>query len=199
MTTKTKANKSATATATASKATTNKAAPKAQAVDWNAESARAIASAKEKPGSRGDALGKVAQFVAGDTAGAALLRERCGEAGAQPLIDAPRNVLAKITKLANLMATGQPWCSLEGLQPEARRKEDASVAVALGSLGAGNDRQKAVIAEAQARYPGGANAQMPASLDACVIMGIVARDGSARNASYRLIDKAAADKLIPRA
>ncbi len=177
------------------------AAAVAVALDWNAEVASMEAAAKEKgerSPSRGDALGRVAKFIAGDDAAALLLREAAGEAGAQTFIDAPRNVLAKLPKLARCLAAGQPWCSRAGLDPSATRKEDASVAVALGSLGAGDDRQKAIIASALKRYPGGANAQMPAALDACAIMGIVERKpGGPRSCEYAIVDAARANSLIP--
>lgn len=173
--------------------------PKPAALDWSAESARMEASAKEKGGSRGDALGRVAKFIGSDSPAAALLRSAAGEAGAQAFIDAPRNVLAKLPKLAQHIAAGTPWCSLEGMTDKGSRKEDASVPVALGGLGAGDERQKGIIAQAMKRYPGGANAQMPAALDACAFFGIVERKpGSARNAEYTIADRARADALIPR-
>ena len=175
-------------------------APSAAALDWGKETARMEASAKEKGGTRGDQLGKVAKFIAGDSAASQLLRNAAGERGAQAFIDAPRNVLAKLPKLAACVVAGEPWCSRAGLDPANKRKEDASVAVALGSLGAGDDRQKAIVAAALARYPGGANAQMPAALDACAFVGIVERkQGSTRNAEYAIKDAKRAAKLIPAA
>lgn len=84
-------------------------------------------------------------------------------------------MLAKLPRLATCIASQQPWCSAAALDPSATRKEDASVAIALIHLGAGNARQKMIVAEAQARYRGGASAQMPAALDACCILGVIER------------------------
>lgn len=174
------------------------AAAVAAALDWNKEAARMEASAKEKGGSRGDALGRIAKGITADTPAAALMRQHAGEAGAQAFIDCPRNVLAKLPKLAGRIASKQPWCSLEALTEAGRRKEDASVAVALGGLGAGDERQKGIIAQAIKRYPGGANAQMPAALDACAFFGIVARkQEGGRNAEYTIADAKRAALLIP--
>lgn len=170
----------------------------AVALDWNKEVARMDSSAKDKGGSRGDALGRVAKFIGQDTPASALLRSAAGDAGAQAFIDQPRNVLAKLPKLATCIASKQPWCSAAGLSPDNRRKEDASVAIALGSLGAGDERQKGIVAAALTRYPGGANAQMPAALEACALMGIVERKpGGPRNAEYAIADSKRAALLIP--
>ena len=177
-----------------------KPSSKSQKIDWVAEVATMNTAAKDKfAGSRGDALGKVATFIADDKSAAAqLLRTAAAQTGAQLFIDSPRNVLSKLPKLATCIAAGTPWCSVSALQPENKRKEDASVAVALFALGAGNARQKAIVAEASKRYVGGANAQMPAALDACVIMGIVERKpGGPRNAEYVIADAERAAKLIP--
>lgn len=183
---------------TTNKNTANKSAPKASALDWNAEAGKVVQAAKEKGGSRGDLLGKIGSLLTAQTPQAEFLRTRCGEAGAQAIIEQPRNVLAKLPKLATCITAGTQWCSLAGLEPSGVRKEDASVVVALNALGAGNDRQKNVIAEAMKRYTGGANAQMGASLEALTFAGIVERaPGSARNASYRIVDKAKADALMP--
>ena len=180
--------------------TARAAAPKASALDWTKEGATIEQAAREKGGSRGDLLGKIGKLVQTEGAGADLIRARCGEAGARLLIDQPRNVLAKLPRLATCIAAGTSYCSVEGLAPTGIRKEDASVPVALRSLGAGNERQKAVIADAAGRYAGGANAQMGAALEALVFFGIADREpGSARNATYKLADKAAADKLMPTA
>ena len=173
---------------------------KGASLDWNAEGARMETAAKEKAGSRGNALDKCRQFIATDTPAAKLLRDAAGDAGAQAFIEQPRNVLAKLPRLAVHVAQGTPWCSMSALGPEGRRKEDASVVVALAGLGAGNTRQKENVAQALGRYPGGANAQMPAALEALAFVGIVERvPGSKRNADYKLIDAARAEKLMPRA
>lgn len=174
-------------------------APSAAALDWGKETARMEASAKEKGGTRGDQLGKIAKFVASEQPASILLRNAAGERGAQAFIDAPRNVLAKLQKLAECVVNGTPWCSREALDPANKRSADASVAVALHSLGAGDERQKQVVAAAMARYPGGANAQMPAALDACAFVGIVERKqgGSTRNAEYSIKNRKLADKLLP--
>lgn len=176
----------------------NKAQAQAS-LDWNAEAAKAQAAAKEKAGSRGDQLAKVGGLLTADTPAAATLRGALGEAGAQVLIDCPRNVLAKLPKLAACIAAGTSWCTAAGMSEAGRRKEDASVVVALAGLGAGTERQKAVVASAMHRYPGGANAQMPAALDALCLFGIVARkdNAGARNAEYVLADEARAAKLMP--
>lgn len=170
-------------------------------VDWNEQAAKIEAAAKDKAGSRGDALARVGRFVVQDTPAAAVLREACGDAGAQRIIECSRNVLAKLPKLADKIAAGTEWCTADECLPANRRSADASVAVALLALGAGNDRQKAVVAHAMDRYPGGANAQMPAALDALAVFGIVKRADSstARNAGYVLVDEARAAKLMPRA
>lgn len=176
----------------------NQNARNATALDWSAESARIEAAAKEKAGSRGDALQRVGKAMAGDTDSAKLLRDACGEAGAQAVIEQPRNVLAKLPRLAQCIAAGTAWCSASALDPTNRRKEDASIVVALASLGAGNGRQKEHVAHAMARYPGGANAQMPAALEALAFFGIVERKaGGKRNADYALADSKRADRLMP--
>lgn len=182
--------------------TSNKPARATQAtsLDWNAEGARIEAAAKEKAGSRGDALQRVGRFLAGDSAAAGLLRAACGDAGAQAVIEQPRNVLAKLPRLAACIAASTPWCSAAGLLPENRRKEDASVVIALAGLGAGNARQKENVAAALHRYPGGANAQMPAALEALAFVGIVERKvGGKRNAEYAIADQKRADALLPQA
>lgn len=169
-------------------------------IDWATETAHMRETTKSKfPGSRGDQLGKVADFLdKPDDAGAALLRERAAATGSALFIESPRNVLAKLPRLAQCIAAKQPWCSAAALDPSNTRKEDASVAVALVALGAGNARQKAIVAEATKRYKGGASAQMPAALDACVIMGVVERKtGGPRNAEYVITDETAAGLLIP--
>lgn len=184
-------------TPNAKPATTNAPAP---ALDWNKETATLIAAGKEKGGSRGDQLGRVAKFLAGEGPAVDFLRQAAGERGAQAFIQQPRNVLAKLERLAKCVVSGQAWCSLAGMSEDGKRKEDASVVIALGSLGAGDERQKAIVAAASKRYPGGANAQMPAALDACAFVGIVARKdtATARNAEYTIVDKAKADALIPK-
>lgn len=167
---------------------------------WAGEHARIMAAAKEKAGSRGNALQRCAEYANGDTAGGKLIREACGEAGGQALIEQPRNVLVKLPKLATCIAAKTPWCSLAGMDPNARNKEDASVAVALVGLGAGNARQKENVAQAIKRYPGGANAQMPAALEALAFLGVVDRKpGGKRNAEYAIRAPAKADALIPTA
>lgn len=172
----------------------------AGALDWN-EQAQAIAqAAKDKPGSRGDQLQKVGAYIAGDHSGARIMREACGDEGAARIIALPRNVLAKLNKLAGCIASGESWCTLEGMTKAGSRKEDASIVVALAGLGAGTERQKAVVAAAGERYPGGANAQMPAALDALCFFRIVERPttGSTRNAEYVVRDAARAQALMPR-
>lgn len=168
-------------------------------VDWQAEAHRAVQAAKDKPGSRGNLLAKVAGILLDPSPKGDVLRAGCGEAGAQRIIEAPRNVLAKLDKLCSKVAAGTPWCTAADLLPENRRQADASIAIALGAHGAGNERQKAIVAHAMGRYPGGANAQMPAAMDALRVVGIVAKaDGSgARNASYVIVDQARAARLIP--
>lgn len=193
--------KAAVAAAVNADAQTPSAKPaRAAKINWPDEVATMNTAAKDKfAGSRGDALGKVATYIADDKSpGALLLRAAAAQTGAQLFIDSPRNVLAKLPKLATCIAAAQPWCSVSALLPENKRKEDASVAIALVGLGAGNARQKAIVAEASKRYPGGANAQMPAALDACVILGIVERKaGGPRNAEYVIADEVRASKLIP--
>lgn len=170
-------------------------------IDWAAETAAMRDAAKNKyPGSRGDQLGKVADFLDKTDPGSLLLRERAASVGAAIFIESPRNVLAKLPRLATCIASQQPWCSAAALDPSATRKEDASVAIALIHLGAGNARQKMIVAEAQARYRGGASAQMPAALDACCILGVIERKpGGPRNAEYIITDEAVASRLIPSA
>jgi hypothetical protein len=183
----------------------NKPAPVAAAarasLDWNAEVGMMEAAAKQKAGSRGNALHAVSKLVAQDAPTAAFLRECAGAAGAQAFIEQPRNVLVKLGKLAGCIVSGNPWCSAADVLPENRRKADASVVVALVGLGAGSTRQRDNVAAAMTRYPGGANAQMPAALEALRFCGVVARKegGSKRNADYELADKARADKLLPTA
>lgn len=182
----------------ANKNTAPKASAKSPSLDWDAEGKRIEQAAKEKGGSRGDLLGRIAGIVTQQTPQAAFIRERCGDAGAQALIEQNRNVLAKIPKLATCITAGTQWCSIAGVDPANVRKEDASVAVALASLGGGSERQKSVIADASKRYTGGANAQMGAALEALVFCGVVARaPGSARNASYSIVDPQAASALMP--
>lgn len=189
-----------------SKSKTPKQTPVAEAtaqvsaINWAEETASMRDAAKNKfPGSRGDQLGRIADFLdKHDDAGAALLRERAASTGAAIFIESPRNVLAKLPRLATCIAAQRPWCSVDALDPSNTRKEDASVAVALIALGAGNARQKAIVAEATSRYKGGASAQMPAALDACCIMGIVERQqGGPRNAEYVIVDAERAAALIP--
>ena len=155
-------------------------------------------AAKEKGGSRGDQLGKIAKIVAGDGDLSSLMRERAGAKGAQAFIELPRNCLAKLERLGRRVLDGQPYCSLEELTKS--KTGDASVAVALGSLGAGDERQKNIVAAALTRYPGGGNAQMPAALDACRFYGIVDKKetGSVRNAEYMITNPDLASRLIPR-
>lgn len=170
-------------------------------LDWASEVARIKADAKAKGGSRGDVAGKVADYMAGDTPAASFLRERCGDAGGQAIIEQPRNVLGKLIKLAGCVVSGAAWCSFSGLQPEGRRKEDASVAVAASHLladdASASPRQKEVIAYAVTRYPGGKEAQMAASLEALAFCGLVERKGGARNAEYSVKDAKRLHKLIP--
>lgn len=179
-------------------ATTKPAQAATGPVDWNAESARIDAAAKSKGGSWGDQVKRAGDAAAANTPAGELLRKACGDAGAQALIEQSRNVLAKLPRLAQCIAAGTPWCSAAGMSTDGRRKEDASVVVALAGLGAGNSRQKEVVAHAAARYPGGANAQMPAALEALAFFGIVRRkEGGKRNADYELRDSKRAEKLMP--
>jgi hypothetical protein len=178
----------------------NQTNQKPATIDWNAEAKIAEKAAKEKGGSRGDMLQRCMKSVMGESPAGKLLRESAGAAGAQAFIESPRNVLAKLPKLAGCIAAGTAWCSESALLPENRRKEDASVAVALVAHGAGNSRQKEIVAHALTRYPGGANAQMPAAMEALAFFGIVARKaGGKRNADYEIVDRARADALIPHA
>lgn len=178
--------------------------PASITLDWNAETATMLAAAKEKPGSRGDQLGKVARFVASETPASLVLRAAASRPapavnGAQAFIELSRNVLSKLEKLAHRVADGQPYCDANVLKES--KTGDASVPVALGALGAGDERQKAIVAAASARYPQGGNAQMPAALGALEFMGIVKRKetGSSRNAEYVIVDQERANKLIPQA
>jgi hypothetical protein len=175
-------------------------AGKASSVDFAQIAADVTAAAKDKPGSRGNQLQRVGKFLAGGGKGVQTMREALGDEGAARIVALPRNVLAKLPKLAECIESGTEWCSLAGFDVSGSRKEDASVAVALAGLGAGTERQKAVVAAASARYPGGANAQMPAALDALCFFRIVQRplNQSARNAEYVIVDKARADALMPR-
>lgn len=181
--------------------TNNNAKPaNAAPTDWNAEARIAEKAAKEKGGSRGDMLQKCMKAVLAQSPAGELLRATAGAAGAQAFVEQPRNVLAKLPKLAQCIAAGTPWCSRDGLAPESRRKEDASIAVALVAYGAGNSRQKEIVAHALTRYPVGANAQMPAAMEALAFFGIVERKpGGKRNADYAIRKPAVADKLIPQA
>lgn len=173
-------------------------------VNWPQEIERMEASAKQKGGSRGDALHKVAKVIGGDDAGAALLRERAGDAGAQAFIEQPRNVLHKLPKLARCIAAGTEWCDAHALSVEGRRTADASVAASIAAIintDGMTERQKGIIAACNARYPGGANAQMPASMEALAFFGIVKRaDGAGkRNVPYIIVDEKAARALLPKA
>jgi hypothetical protein len=178
---------------------TNKSNARAgTSLDWNAEAETIMQKARETAGSKGDQLQRVAKLLVQDGPVSSVLREAAGDAGAAAFTSASRNVLAKLPKLATCIANGQPWCSREGLDPSARRKEDASVALALGLLGAGNERQKALVASAMERYPGGANAQMPAAMDACAFVGLIGKpDGNGRNCTYVIKDEARCAALIP--
>lgn len=172
----------------------------AASLDWTQETARMEAAAKEKGGSRGDALAKVAKAITADTPAAALMRKAAGDAGAQAFIEQPRNVLAKLQPLADCISGKRPWCDAKDLDKANARQKDASVAVALVGLGAGTERQKSVVASAINRYPGGANAQMPAALEALAFFGIVKRlPGGQRNAEYVVADEKRAALLIPSA
>lgn len=189
-----------------------KAAPKADTglqLDWNAECGRISAAAKEKALSRGDLLGKLAVTVAGTSPAAMVLREaaeakREGKSyyGAEAFIDAPRNVLAKLTRLAEKLAAGTHYCAYSALSKEGARSEDASIPVALLALGGGDARQKQIVAAStqDGRYKGGANAQMPAALGALEFFGIVRKldTGSKRNSQYEIVDHERANSLIPK-
>lgn len=175
-------------------------------LDWNTETEKMQQAAKEKPGSRGDWLGKVAGIMSTESPASLILREaasRTGENrvyGAQAVIELSRNVLSKLPKLAQCVASGTAYCSHDALSKS--RTEDASVPVALTALGAGNVRQKAIVADASGRYAGGGNAQMPAALGALEFFGIVQRKQvgeGVRNAEYEIIDTARADALLPKA
>lgn len=213
MSKKTNANTNAATTASKAKGApaskpqqevTATASPQLVSLDWNAETATMLAAAKEKPGSRGDQLGKVARFIATETPASLVLRAAASKPapainGAQSIIELSRNVLSKLEKLAHRIADGQPYCSADVLKES--KTGDASVPVALAALGAGDERQKAIVAAASARYPQGGNAQMPAALGALAFMGIVAKKetGSSRNAEYVIVDQERANKLIPQA
>lgn len=189
-----------TAAVAADTATDTTTAPAVAQLDWSAEAARIADVAKATPGSKGNELQKVARYIAGSSEGVELMRAAAGQAGAAAILPLSRNVLSKLPKLAAKLATGQPWCSLAGLADTGSKKEDASVAFALGTLGAGDSRQKSIIASAVKRYPGGATAQMPAALEAARFFGIVKRadNATARNADYVIVDSAACDALIPK-
>jgi len=109
-------------------------APKAGALDWNAEAASVHAFAKQQGGSRGDYAAKVAEVAKSDTPAGELIRKHAGERGAAAITELPRNVLAKLPKLAGCIASKAPWCSAGAVGPEGRRKEDASVVVALAPM-----------------------------------------------------------------
>lgn len=192
--------------ASANKASANKAnettttTPAVAQLDWTAESARIAEVAKTTPGSKGNELQKIARYLGGTSDGVELMRAACGQAGAAAILPLSRNVLSKLPKLAAKLAVGAPWCSLAGLADTGSKKEDASVAFALGTLGAGDSRQKSIIASAVKRYPGGATAQMPAALEAARFFGIIKRadNATARNADYVIVDAEACAKLIPK-
>jgi len=186
--------------------TSAKSANVASVINWEIESKKIVAFAKANGGSRGDAVARVGAMLTGESKASELLRKACGEAGAQAIISQPRNVLHKLPKLAQCIVSGTSWCSLDGLKPESKRKEDASVAVTLAPYlrdGAeASSRQKAVIAECLNRYTqGGAGAQMPASLEALAFFGIMVReqsaDGAKRNAEYKLKNRKLALALMP--
>ena len=187
-----------------SKQTENKTDASAT-INWANEAKKLTAFAKSNGGSRGDAVMKVSNFLQTDGKANELLRNACGRQGAQAIIEQNRNVLSKLPKLAVCIVSGSSWCSLDGLKPENRRKEDASVAVALATLLATDaeptQRQKGVIADALKRYTqGGAGAQMPASLEALAFLGVVERIADTvgkRNAEYKIKNKKQAIALFP--
>ncbi len=193
-----------------------KAAPKGQdntttasrvELDWNAECNLIAQAAKEKPGSRGNMLGKLAVTLASGSPAAMVMREAASLTegnrvyGAQAFIQQPRNVLDKLPKIAGALAAGKAYCDHSALGAEGVRTADASVPVALVALGAGDARQKAIVAAVSDRYKGGGNAQMPAALGGLEFFGIVKRlnPEAARNAEYAIIDEARASSLIPKA
>ncbi len=186
-----------------SKSIKNTQAPQTS-VNWDNEAKKVQAFAKSNGGSRGDAVARVGAMFTTEGKASDLLRKACGDAGAQAIIEQPRNVLAKLPKLAQCITSGTAWCSASALLPENKRKEDASLAVALAPMlkddAEATSRQKSVIADALGRYTaGGAGAQMPASLEALAFFGIVERmqtDGK-RNAEYKLKDKKRAIALFP--
>lgn len=173
-------------------------------LDWNAECTTIAQAAKEKAGSRGNLLGKMATLLASGSPIAQVLREAASLPapainGAQAFIQQPRNVLDKLPKIARALADGTPYCAHDAL--DVSRAGDASVPVALGALGAGDARQKQIVAAVSHRYKGGGNAQMPAALGGLEFFGIVKRKetGSVRNAEYEIIDQVRADALMPKA
>lgn len=187
-------------TARAAKATTDNAVQ----LDWNAECQLIQQAAKEKEGSRGNLLGKLGTLLAGSSEAARVLREAASMPapainGAQAFIQQPRNVLDKLPKIARALADGRPYCAHDAL--DVSRAGDASVPVALVALGAGDARQKAIVAAVAHRYKGGGNAQMPAALEGLRFFGIVGRKdtGSVRNAEYEILDMDRAQALIPSA
>lgn len=197
-------------TTTAAKPATTKAASKAQdntahvELDWNAECATIQQAAKEKEGSRGNLLGKLAVTLASGSPTAQVLRAAASLPapainGAQAFIQQPRNVLDKLTKIARALADGTPYCAHDAL--DVSRAGDASVPVALVALGAGDARQKQIVAAVSHRYKGGGNAQMPAALEGLRFFGIVNKleTGSVRNSQYEIADSVRAESLIPKA
>lgn len=191
-------------TTTASKNATTTA--NAVQLDWNAECQLIQQAAKEKEGSRGNLLGKLATLLAGQSPAAMVLREAASLPapainGAQAFIQQPRNVLDKLPKIAGALAAGKAYCDHSALGAEGARTADASVPVALVALGAGDARQKQIVAAVSHRYKGGGNAQMPAALGGLEFFGIVERidTGSKRNAEYKIVDEARANSLIPKA
>lgn len=192
--------KNTTAKNTASKGQDNAARVE---LDWNAECNLIAQAAKEKEGSRGNLLGKLATLLAGQSPAAMVLREAASLPapainGAQAFIQQPRNVLDKLPKIARALADGTPYCAFDAL--ETSRAGDASVPVALGALGAGDARQKAIVAAVAHRYKGGGNAQMPAALEGLRFFGIVRKidTGSVRNAQYEIADAVRAESLMPK-
>lgn len=138
-------------------------------------------------GSRATVAAHAFKVAASETPAGELIRAACGERGPAALMGMARNPLQKVPRIAAALAAGVAYCSAEGMADSGKGKEDASVPVALRELGAGNARQKALAAAALGRYPGGANAQIPAALEALAFFGVVERKSAGgRNAEYAI-------------
>jgi hypothetical protein len=149
-------------------------------------------------GSRKPALAACARYAVGTGAGPDLLRARLGEGWAHKVAAFNRELCKKLPRIATALAQGAPYCSFEGMKPEARNSEDASVPVALTYIMQGETRAKAILAAAVGggRYLDAQGAQMNYARQALAAVGIVEGHGT-RNADYKVTDADAAATLIP--